>query len=159
MDTLLAISAILCSIIGLLGAVVPVLPGTIISFAGLLCAYFTTASEITTFQLWLWGAISIIVIIFDYVLPAYFSHLFGGTKAGSIGATIGVIAGMILLGPIGIILGPFAGAVIGELIGKKHTLRKAIVVGVGSLLSFIVGTEMKLIAGGFMLYYIWADVF
>lgn len=159
MDTFLAISAILCGIVGILGAVLPILPGTILSYIGLLCAYFTTSSTLTTAQLWLWGIISAIAILLDYVLPAYFSKLFGGTKAGITGATVGVFVGMFTMGPLGIILGPFIGAVVGEMLNQKQPLDKAIVVGAGSLLSFFVGTGLKLIVGGFMMYYIWADVF
>ena len=108
-------------------------------------------------QLWLWGVISVVVIILDYILPAYFSKIFGGSKAGSWGATIGVIVGMFTMGPFGIILGPFIGAVVGEMLHQKQSLDKAIVVGAGSLLSFFVGTGLKLIVGGFMMYYIWVD--
>lgn len=158
MDTLLAICAVLCGILGLLGAILPILPGTVLSFVGLLCAYFTTTSALSEGQLWIWGVISIIIIILDYILPAYFSKLFGGSKAGIWGATIGVVVGMFTMGPLGIILGPFVGAVAGEMLHQKQTLDKAIVVGAGSLLSFFVGTGIKLIAGGFMMYYIWADV-
>lgn len=158
MDTLLAICAVLCGILGLLGAILPILPGTVLSFVGLLCAYFTTTSALSEGQLWMWGVISVIIIILDYILPAYFSKLFGGSKAGIWGATIGVVVGMFTMGPLGIILGPFVGAVAGEMLHQKQTLDKAIVVGAGSLLSFFVGTGIKLIAGGFMMYYIWADV-
>lgn len=158
MDTLLAICAVLCGILGLLGAILPILPGTVLSFVGLLCAYFTTTSALSEGQLWMWGVISVIIIILDYILPAYFSKLFGGSKAGIWGATIGVVVGMFTMGPLGIILGPFVGAVAGEMLYQKQTLDKAIVVGAGSLLSFFVGTGIKLIAGGFMMYYIWADV-
>ncbi len=158
MDTFLAICAVLCGILGLLGAILPILPGTMLSFAGMLCAYFTTTSALSEGQLWLWGAISAVIIILDYILPAYFSKLFGGSKAGIWGATIGVVVGMFTMGPLGIILGPFVGAVAGEMLNQKQPLDKAIVVGAGSLLSFFVGTGIKLIAGGFMMYYIWADV-
>lgn len=158
MDTLLAICAVLCGILGLLGAILPILPGTVLSFVGLLCAYFTTTSALSEGQLWMWGVISAIIIILDYILPAYFSKLFGGSKAGIWGATIGAVVGMFTMGPLGIILGPFVGAVAGEMLHQKQTLDKAIVVGAGSLLSFFVGTGIKLIAGGFMMYYIWADV-
>ena len=158
MDTLLAICAVLCGILGLLGAILPILPGTVLSFVGMLCAYFTTTSALSEAQLWLWGVISVVIIILDYILPAYFSKLFGGSKAGIWGATIGVVVGMFTMGPLGIILGPFVGAVAGEMLNQKQPLDKAIVVGAGSLLSFFVGTGIKLIAGGFMMYYIWADV-
>ena len=159
METFLEISAIVCGIVGLLGAVVPILPGTLLSFAGMVCAYLLPASQLSSNQLWLWGAVSAVVIILDYILPAYFSKLMGGSKAGITGATIGVFAGMIFFGPIGIILGPFLGAVIGELVNQQQPLDKAVAVGFGSLLSFIAGTGLKLIAGGFMMYYIWVDIF
>ena len=149
----------MCGIVGILGAVLPILPGTIISFVGMVCAYFTSDSEISTGQMWLWGIISAIIILLDYILPGYFSKVFGGTKAGITGATIGVIVGL-FMGPIGIIAGPFIGAVAGEMMSQqKQPLDKALVVGFGSLLSFFVGSGMKLIAGGFMMYYIWKDLF
>jgi uncharacterized protein YqgC (DUF456 family) len=66
---------------------------------------------------------------------------------------------MFILGPLGIILGPFIGAVLGEMLKQNQPLEKAIVVGAGSMLSFFVGTGLKLIVGGFMLYYIWGDIF
>ena len=159
MDTFLAITAVVCGIVGILGAVLPILPGTIVSFVGMFCAYFTSDSEITSGQMWLWGVISAIIILLDYILPGYFSKVFGGTKAGITGATIGVIVGL-FMGPIGIIAGPFIGAVAGEMMSQqKQPLDKALVVGFGSLLSFFVGSGMKLIAGGFMMYYIWCDIF
>ena len=122
------------------------------------CAYLTSDSEITSGQMWLWGIISAIIILLDYILPGYFSKVFGGSKAGITGATVGVLVGL-FFGPWGIIAGPFVGAVIGELLHQKQTLGKALVVGLGSLLSFFVGTGFKLIAGGFMMFYIWRDLF
>lgn len=157
MDTTLGVIAIICGIIGLLGAVIPVLPGTIISYAGLLCISFSSYSELSTAALVIWGVIAVAVIVMDYVLPGYFSKKFGGTKAGVTGATVGTIAG-IFFGPLGIILGPFVGAVAGEMLAKKLTFEEALKVGFGSLMSFFVGTLFKLVVGGFLLYYIIKDV-
>ncbi len=157
MDTTLGVIAIICGIIGLLGTIVPVLPGTIISYAGLLCISFSSYSELSTFMLVAWGIVAVAVIVMDYVLPGYFSKKFGGTKAGVTGATVGTILG-IFFGPMGIILGPFFGAVLGELMAEKLTFNQALKVGFGSMMSFLVGTLFKLIVGGFMLYYIIKDV-
>lgn len=153
MDLTLVIVALIMGLVGLLGVILPVLPGTILSYAGFLCVYFTTGSSITATQLIVWGVVSVIAIVLDYVLPGYFSKVFGGTKAGITGATVGTFVGLIF-GVPGIILGPFVGAVLGELIGSKVELSKAIKVGLGSMLSFFVGTGIKLIAGIYMLYYI-----
>lgn len=159
MDTFLAIAAIICGVVGIIGAIAPIIPGTILSFAGLVLAYCTESSSISEGTLWLWGVISLIVIALDYILPGYFSKVFGGSKAGITGATIGVLIGALVMGPIGIITGPFVGAVVGEMINERRPLDKALVVGFGSLLSFFVGTGIKLIAAGWMMYYIWKDVF
>lgn len=156
METLLIISAIVCGIIGIIGSVVPILPGPALSFVGLLCAYLSDGSSITTGMLWIWGVITAVVSIMDYVLPGYFSKVFGGSKAGITGATLGVFAGL-FMGPIGIILGPFAGAVLGEMLNQHRTLDEAVKVGFGSLLSFIVGTGLKLVVAGMMMYYIAQD--
>ena len=159
MDTFLAIAAVICGVVGIVGAVLPIIPGTILSYAGLVLAFCTENSAISKGQLWLWGVISVVVIVLDYILPGYFSKLFGGTKAGITGATVGVLLGALVLGPVGIILGPFVGAIVGELINQRQAIDKAIVVGFGSLLSFFVGTGIKLIAAGWMMYYIWKDLF
>lgn len=158
MDTLLIIAAILCGVIGIIGSVVPILPGATISFVGLICAYLTDDSTISQTTLWVWGIITAIICIVDYILPGYFSKVFGASKAGIMGATIGVFVGL-FMGPIGIILGPFLGAVAGERLNQNRSLGEAIKVGFGSLISFIVGTGLKLIVTGMMMYYIWKDLF
>ena len=157
MDTFLTIIALLCGIIGIIGSVVPILPGVALSFVGLVCAYFVPETTITTSMLWIWGVITIIVCIMDYILPAYFSKMFGASKAGMTGATIGVFAGM-FMGPIGIIAGPFVGAVLGEMLNQKRTLDEAVKVGFGSFISFIVGTGVKVIVATMITYYIARDL-
>lgn len=147
------IIALIAGAIGLLGVILPVLPGTILSFGGMICAYFVQGSTITMTQLVICGILSIIVVVLDYILPGYFTKLFGGTKAGITGATIGTFVGF-LFGIPGIILGPFFGAVIGEMVGSKTTFDNAINIGLGSMLSFLVGSGIKLIVGVYMMFYI-----
>ena len=74
MDLALVIVALIMGLVGLLGVILPVLPGTILSYAGFLCVYFTTGSSITITQLVIWGVVSVIAIVLDYVLPGYFSN-------------------------------------------------------------------------------------
>ena len=124
----------------------------------MLCAYWTDTSTLTSGKMWLWGVVTAVVTALDYILPAYFSKMFGGSRAGIIGATVGVFAGMILLGPLGIVLGPFVGAVAGELLHDRENADKALKVGFGSLVSFFVGSGMKIAVSAFMMYYIWKDM-
>lgn len=156
MDIFLSIVAIICGLVGLLGVIVPVLPGTLLSYAGLLCVYFTDTSTVTNNQLIFWGLLSVAVILLDYILPGYFSKKFGGSRSGIIGANVGVIIGL-FFGLPGIILGPFFGAFIGELINDDKSMGRALQVAFGSLMSFLVGSGMKLVIGGFLMYYILCD--
>lgn len=153
MDITLAIIGLIMGIVGLLGVIIPVLPGTILSYIGLLAVYFIGDGSISTLQLVICGIISVVVVVLDYILPGYFSKMFGGTKYGITGATIGTILGM-FFGIAGIILGPFIGAVVGEMMGKKIDLSQALKVGLGSMMAFFAGTGLKLIVGVYMFYHI-----
>lgn len=89
-------------------------------------------------------AIALIVFGLDYVIPAMGTKKFGGTKAGVIGTTIGLLVALFfpVLGPFGIIIWPFVGALVGELLNKadKKTATKA---AFGSFLGFLTGTFLK----------------
>ena len=89
-------------------------------------------------------AIALIVFGLDYVIPAIGTKKFGGTKAGVIGTTVGLLVALIfpILGPFGIIIWPFVGALVGELLNKadKKTATKA---AFGSFLGFLTGTFLK----------------
>lgn len=159
MDVVLSICAFLLALLGIAGCIVPALPGTLLSYGGLLCAYFTSYSQMGASALWIWLAVCIAVSVADYILPAWMTKRFGGSRAGSIGATVGVFVGFFFLPPVGIILGPFLGAVIGELLNDRNDRAKAFRVGIGSFLSFIVGTGIKLIASIGILVHVIADTF
>lgn len=159
MDITLSVAAFLLSLLGIAGCIVPALPGTLLSYAGLLCAYFTSYSQMSAASMWIWLAIAVAVSVADYFLPAWMTRRFGGSRAGAIGATVGVIAGFFLFPPLGIILGPFMGAVLGELLNDKRDPAKALLVGLGSFLSFVVGTGLKLAASIGMFVHVTADTY
>lgn len=158
MDIFLSILAVLLGITGIIGSVVPVLPGVIIAFAGLLCSFFTADSQISEAAVWIWLVIVAAVSIADYFLPAYLTKIFGGSRAAVIGATVGLIAGLFFT-PVGMVLGTFLGAVAGELLHDSSSLGRALKAGTGAFLSFIVGTGIKLAASFGMMFYILRDIF
>lgn len=158
MDITLALLALLFTVVGIIGCIVPALPGVILSYAGLLCSWFTSYSTIGTAALWIWLAVTVAVSVIDYYLPAWMTRRFGGSRSGAIGATVGVFAGFFFFPPLGVILGPFFGAIIGELLHDKSDPAKAFLVGTGSFLSFIVGTGLKLAAAVGMLLHVVADI-
>lgn len=153
MDITLSIIALVLGIIGLVGVFVSGLPGTLFSYAGFLCVYFNSNSTISTLHLIICGVLSVVVIVLDYILPGYFGKLFGGTKYGMWGATIGTFIGM-FYGILGIIFGPFIGAVVGELVGCKIKFTQALKVGFGSMLAFFATTGIKLVMGIYLFYFI-----
>ena len=159
MDIFLTIVAIVCSLAGVAGCIIPIIPGPLLSFVAVLCAYFCSGSGITNAQMWLWLAVTAVVSVVDYLLPAYMARWFGGTRAGTRGALVGMIVGMIFFNIPGIIFGPFVGAVAGELLHDSSDKSHALKVGFGSFLSFVVGTGIKLTASVWMLAVVWADTY
>lgn len=71
MDIALSVLAFLFTIVGIIGCIVPALPGVVLSYAGLLCAYFTSYSHMSASALWIWLAITVAVSVADYFLPAW----------------------------------------------------------------------------------------
>ena len=141
-EYLLLTLAIVLIILGIIGSFVPVLPGPPLSFIGLLILNFTKFADFSTNLLVILGIIAVAVALFDSVIPVWGTKKFGGTKYGVRGATVGLIVGL-FFGPPGIIIGPFLGAVIGEMI-YKDDLKYAMKAGFGSLLGFLAGIGLKL---------------
>lgn len=150
MDTLLIILGLLCLIGGLLGCVIPMLPGPPLAYAGMLLLHFTDKVQFTTTQLLAWLAIVGIVQLLDYLVPLIGTKYSGGSQWGPRGCLAGTIVGLFFM-PWGLIIGPFAGAFIGELLGGKETVQ-ALKSGFGSLLGFVFGTLIKCIV---CVYFIW----
>lgn len=131
--------------VGILGCLLPVLPGPPISYIGLLLLHFTRFADFSSTFLLTWACIVIIVTVLDYIVPIWGTKKFGGSKSGMWGAAIGLVAGIFFLPPIGIIAGPFAGAFIGEALTGKNS-KDAFRAGLGSFLGFLAGVGIKLAA-------------
>jgi len=144
MDIFLLILGFILMLVGILGSFLPILPGPPISWVGLLLLHFTSVINMTWTFLGITLAIALLVFALDYVIPAIGTKKFGGTKAGVIGTSVGLVVALIfpVFGPFGIIIWPFIGALVGELLNKadKKTATKA---AFGSFLGFLTGTFMK----------------
>ena len=148
MEVVLLILAFICLVVGIIGCIVPGLPGTPIAYAGLWIAQATERVDFCWQMLLVWGIVTVVVSVLDYVVPAWGTKQFGGTRYGVWGSTIGVFVGL-FAGPWGVILGPLVGAVIGELLGGKAAA-EAIRAGWGSFIGLLFGTILKLICCGLM---------
>ena len=157
MDILLTALAALLVIAGIVGSVAPILPGPPLSFAGLLLMQLQTQPPFTATFIWVWAIIVVVISLLDYLVPQYGTKKFGGSKYGVWGCTIGLVVGF-FIGPVGMILGPFAGAFIGELISKKPT-ELAFKAATGAFIGFLAGTVLKLTACFAMAGYFVASLF
>lgn len=129
LDIILIILGVLCLMTGLMGCVLPFLPGPPVAYLGLIFLHFTDKVQYSTTQLIVWLLIVVVIQILDYFTPMLGSKYSGGSKWGNWGCIIGTLVGLLFL-PWGVIFGPFLGAVIGELIGNKE-FSQALKSGVG----------------------------
>ena len=143
---------------GILGGVLPVLPGPPLSYVGLLLLHFTSRYQFTSKFLVIWAIVTALVYAVDYIIPVMGTKRFGGSKWGIWGSVIGLVIGLFFFPPFGIIIGPFAGAVIGELSTGKDS-GSALKSGFGSFIGFLTGTIMKLISSGLMAWYFIKELF
>ena len=142
MDIFLTILGLLFMIIGLIGSFLPVLPGPPLSWVGLLLLHLTDAIPNNWTFLSVTLIIALLVFALDYIIPAMGAKKFGGTRAGMIGTTLGLIIGILAPIPGGIIIGPFVGALLGELSNKADS-KTALKAAFGSFIGFITGTFIK----------------
>ena len=152
MDILLIVLGAVFIISGVLGCVLPIIPGPPLSYIGLLLLHFTERYQFSSKFLIIWAIITVVVYALDYLIPAWGTKKFGGSKRGVWGSIIGLIIGMFFFPPFGIIIGPFIGAVVGELTAGKES-KAALKSGFGSFMGFLAGTLLKLIASGMMTWY------
>ncbi|MCQ2346543.1 MAG: DUF456 domain-containing protein [Paludibacteraceae bacterium] len=151
MEYLLIILGALCLLLGIIGCIIPAIPGVPLAYGGLWLLQATDMVQFSWKFLIIWGIVTVVVTILDTVVPVWGTKKLGGSKMGVWGSTIGLIAGM-FLGPWGIIIGPFIGAVIFELIDNKNA-HEAIKAGFGAFVGLLTGTILKLICCGMMTYY------
>lgn len=146
MDILLLFFGFILLLLGILGSFLPVLPGPPVSWVGLLLLILTKAVPDDWWFLAITGAVALLVFAMDYLIPAIGTKKFGGSRAGMIGTTLGLVIAIVfpILGIFGIIIWPFIGALIGEIINKadKKTALKA---AFGSFIGFLTGTFLKFV--------------
>jgi uncharacterized protein YqgC (DUF456 family) len=150
-DYILLISGIILMILGIIGCLVPVLPGPPLSFLGLIFLHLSRFGQFSKTTLITLGIIAVIATVMDYVVPVWGTRKFGGSKYGARGATVGLIIGF-FLGPMGIIVGPLIGAFVGEMIFKDD-IHYAARAGFGSLLGFLTGIGLKLAVSFVITFY------
>lgn len=149
MDCFAAATGALIILVGAIGCFLPVLPGPLIAYGALWILYFFGGLP-PSGTLLIGAGVVVAVSVVDYVLPSVCAKKFNCSRWGVFGCFVGSVAGIFFL-PWGIVLGPFVGTVVGELIAGKN-LPASLRGGVGSLLGYAVCLVLKLCA---VAYFAW----
>ena len=145
MEYFILIISLLFVLAGIAGSLLPALPGPPLSWIGLLILYTTNGID---FDYWILGitfVLTLIIVILDYVIPAQGTKRFGGSKYGIWGTNIGLVVGIFAPIPLGFIIGPFVGALIGELIYDRSDSKRAVKAATGSFIGFLASTFVKFV--------------
>ena len=159
MNTVMIILAVILGVVGIIGSVIPGLPGPPLSWIGILLMYFFGGTNgagetLSLTLLFVLLGVTILVTVMDYIVPAWFTKLTGGSKYASWGAILGLFAGLIFPLPFGMVVTSLLGAFLAEFLLAGKGAGSSIKASLGAFLGFLSGTGIKLIASAVMLYYI-----
>jgi len=146
-------------IIGLAGTVLPVLPGVILIYLGMIVYGLFTGFvllDVTFFVVQ--GVVTIVVLAADQIASVWGTKAYGGSKQAAWGAIAGALVAIFVLGPLGFLIGPVVGAVLVELLLGK-SWKQAFQVGVGTLVGLVGGTLVKLLIEMLMIIYFFMNIF
>lgn len=146
MENLIFVTSIILIIVGIIGSILPVLPGVPLAWVGFVIVYSAPSVSVNWNFILISLTATIVVSIADYLLPIAAIKKYGGSSCGIKGATFGMIAGF-LLGPLGIILGPFIGAFLGELYWNQSSFKIAYKAAFGSMMGFLLASGLKILVG------------
>ncbi len=159
----LEILALIVVVAGIVGCVLPVIPGPVLTFTGIAMVYFQGSAgrgdaPMSLTELFVFLGLTLIAAMLDYVLPAGLAKAAGSHREAVIGSTIGMFAGIIFT-PLGMIMGAFLGALIGELSVNNRDLSAALKAAAATFAGFILTTGIKLILCVVMTYFIVDHIF
>ena len=141
--TLLYVLAAILVLVGLAGVILPALPGIPLVFAGMLLAAWTGGFE----QVGVWvvvvlGLMTLVSFAVDFWATAHGARRVGASRKAVVGAVIGTFAGLFFF-PVGLLVGPFAGALVGEMLHGREW-RQATKVGFGTWFGVVLAVVLKL---------------
>jgi uncharacterized protein YqgC (DUF456 family) len=142
MTIILWVLAVALIAAGIVGIILPALPGTVLIFAGLfVAAWADQFQRVGPLMLTIIGIIGAASYGVDFVAAALGAQRFGASKRAMVGAALGTLAGL-FLGLPGLIAGPFVGAMLGELTMHRDW-RRVGRAGVAAWIGFAIGTAVK----------------
>lgn len=157
-QNIISLIALLLIGIGILGTFLPVLPGLIFCFAGILLYKYGAHPDFSVWYVVIFGILTLISVILNYLIPLKTTKKYGGSNYGKIGGFLGTIIGL-FFPPIGFIIGMLLGVFLGEIIHDRHDKQKAFNATKGALIGFIYGTGFNLLVGLAMFLVVIIDIF
>ena len=142
MDIFLPILGLILCLLGIVGSFSPIIPGPITSWFGLLVIHFSKLIPFDNQFLFITFLIAALIFALDLIIPILGLKKLGGSKKGLIGSTIGLLLGLFLAGPFGLLIGSFFGAISGEYV-NNNSLKKSIKPAMGTFIGMAVGTTIK----------------
>jgi len=143
MDIFLVVLGFVLVLLGIVGSFLPVLPGPLTGWFGLLVLHLTSVIPMNWTYLGITLAVAVFIWILDYIIPGMGTKKFGGSRYGVYGTTIGLILGLLSPIPFGILIGSFLGAFVGELIYDSKDTRRALKASLGSFIGLLASATMK----------------
>ena len=137
-------------LLGVLGSIIPILPGPLLSYIALLLYHFFVNRSAESYLLWL-AILVIVITIFDYFLQIYVVKKVGGGKFAIRGSLFGMLFGLFLFPPFGVLLGTFIGAYLGA---KIEMEKNAVKIAFGAFWGFILGSILKLSFSIYIIYFL-----
>ena len=144
-SVLVMIAVFILIILGIAGTVLPMLPGIPLIFVSIAAyGWYEGFHHVTPKYLVILAGLAIISVFVEYLATTLGAKYFGSSKKGMWGAFIGTFIGLFIFPPLGILIGPFAGAAIGEYL-ELNDLEKAVKVGIGTVAGLFSGMIFKLV--------------
>jgi uncharacterized protein YqgC (DUF456 family) len=143
MDILFLLLGFLFVCLGIVGSFLPILPGPLTSWIGLLLLQLTKIIPVDWTFLGITLTIALLIWVLDYFIPAIGTKRFGGSRYGVYGTTIGLIIGLLSPIPFGMLFGAFFGAFIGELLYDSKDTNRALKASFGAFVGFLASATIK----------------
>ena len=151
--TLLIVLGFLLIVIGIIGCVLPIIPGPPLSYCGMLLLSLAYNWKLFNLSfLVVMGIITVFVTALDYIIPLITAKKFGASKYSIWGSIIGMIIGIIFFPPFGLLIGAFCGAVLGELLNNMDS-KKSLRAGLGVFIGTVINIFIKLGTSSVIAFY------
>lgn len=159
MEFFITILSFLLIIVGIIGTIVPMLPGLFLCLAGLLSyKFFGYGNELSMTYIWIFSILTLLSMLLEYVIPIKLTKKYGGTNWGNYGGIVGMLIGFFIPIPLGFLIGMFVGVFIGELLHDQKDVNKAVKSVKGAVMGFLYSTAFNFMIGVAMFITIFIDL-